>query len=322
MTVIHWLDECSDPVAAGMGGKGGSLTQLCAGGFPVPNGFVIGAGGYREWVRHNRLEPRIDALLAVPDLHIPRVAREATAGLTPAVQAAVQPPELTQEIIEAYRELARRRGGRLVTAVRSSALSEDGSVSSSAGLYETYLNIRDEGAVLDSVSECYRSLWAHRAVQYRAFKKLDSRLEAMAVVVMELIPSEVSGVAFTVNPVTGDRGEIMINASWGLGEAIVSGRVTPDNFIVRKEDRRIISRDIYTKEIMIVADPDGKSGTVAREVPSGRASAATLDDRDLAELADVCLRIEQYYGCPQDIEWARYDGSLYILQSRPVTGLG
>ncbi len=322
MPAIYWLDACPDPTAAGAGGKGSSLIQLHEGGFPVPHGFLAGAAAYQEWIEYNGLQNEIDRLLEVTDLHLPKVAREATALLTPFVAVAGLPPRLAEEVAGAHRELQRRRGTPVVAAVRSSALSEDGSAASSAGLYETYLNIRDEQAVLESLARCYRSLWAPRAVQYRAFKKLDSRREAMGVVVMEMIPAQVAGVAFTVNPVTGNTAEVMINASWGLGEAIVSGRVTPDSFLVRKADLEILRRDIYEKELMILADPAGTSGTITVNVPRERVCVSSLDDGSVRRLAELCLRIERYYGRPQDVEWAIHDDELYVLQSRAVTGLG
>lgn len=322
MAYISWLDACDDPAAAGVGGKGGSLIHLRRGGFAVPQGFVVGAAGYQAWVQHNVLRPHIEALLASPDLHLPGAARAATAAIKRAIDAAGLPPALQQAVLTAYHELGRRRGRGVVTAVRSSALSEDGAASSSAGLYETYLNVRDEAAVLDGLVGCYRSLWAQRAVQYRAFRQLDSRREAMGVVIMEMIPAHVSGIAFTVNPVTGNADEVMINASWGLGEAIVSGRVTPDSFLVRKQDLQILARDIYDKELMIVPDPSGASSTVAIDVPAENVRTPALSDEQAVELARLCLQIEQYYGRPQDIEWAFHEGQLYVLQSRPVTGLG
>jgi pyruvate,water dikinase len=321
MSRIVWLNDCPEPQVAGVGGKGGSLVRLCTGGFPVPDGFIITAPGYREWVAHNAIEAEIERLLATPDLRLPKIAREASETLRSRVEGAELPPALAAEVASAYETLRQRRGSAIIVAVRSSALSEDGAVSSSAGLYETYLNIRDEAAVLDGVARCYRSLWAHRAVQYRAFKSIDSRREAMAVVVMELVRADVSGVAFTVNPLTGSPDDVVINASWGLGEAIVSGRVTPDNFVVRKRDLEITGRDIYEKETMILPDPSGRSGTVALAVEAARSRAAALDDEQTVALARLCCRIEEFYGCPQDVEWAIEGKDLYLLQSRPVTAL-
>jgi len=321
MPFVHWLHACPEQATAGIGGKAASLVRLQAGGFPVPAGFVVEAAGYRTWVERTGLREAIDALLAVPNLRQPKVAREASAPLQAALAAAALPAELSEAVCAAYVELREQRGRDVVVAVRSSALSEDGAAASSAGLYETYLNIRDEASVLDSVLRCYRSLWAHRAVQYRAFKGIDSSREAMGVVVMELIPADVAGVAFTVNPVTGNAEEIMINASWGLGEAIVSGRVTPDSFVVRKADLAVTTRDIYEKEIMILPDPSGVSGTVTVDVPPGQRLAPALSEAQVADLARLCLRIEQHYGGPQDVEWAVHRGALFLLQARPVTAL-
>lgn len=321
MSIVHWLHDCPEPAAADIGGKGASLVRLRAAGFPVPPGFVIGAAGYRAWIEANALAPAIDALLATPDLRLPKVAREASASLREAAAQAALPPALRDEISEAHARLRRERGAGLVVAVRSSALSEDGGGASSAGLYESYLNLCDEAAVLEGVARCYRSLWAPRAVQYRAFKGLDSSREAMAVVVMEMVPARVAGVAFTVNPITRDADEIMINASWGLGEAIVSGRVTPDSFVVRKADLSIAGREIYEKEIMVTPNPAGASGTVTVEAPETKRHAPALSDPELLELARLCLNVERHYGGPQDVEWAFDDRALYLLQSRPITTL-
>jgi pyruvate,water dikinase len=319
MTAIQWLQECADPAAAGLGGKGGSLARLVRGGFPVPAGFVVCAGAYREWVEHNHLRFRIEELLETPDLHLPRVAREAVTRIAPYLEASELPDSLAVEIHAAYTTLRDRRGEDFDVAVRSSALSEDGSAASSAGLYETYLNIRDAEGVQDAVTRCYRSLWAHRAVQYRAFKKIDSRREAMAVVVMVMVPSDASGVAFTANPLSGSVDEIVINASWGLGEAVVAGRVTPDCFVVRKRDLEIISRELFEKEVMVLPDPTGLSGTTLVSVPEERIRAASLSDEQVKAIGRMCIDVEAFYGAPQDVEWAIRADEIYLLQSRPVT---
>ena len=318
MSAIVWLDA-PEASTRQTGGKGASLAALNGYGFPVPPGFVITAEGYQRFVDANGLRPPIERLLATPELRLPKVARDAVVALARQLEGATLPPELTAEVYAAYEDL-RRRGGEVV-AVRSSALSEDAANASSAGLYETYLNLRTPEAVLDAVRRCYASLWTQRAVQYRAFKGLDGRAEAMAVVVMALVSAETAGVAFTANPITGDRDQILINASWGLGEAVVSGRVTPDSFVLDKQTLAVVSREVFPKEVEIVPAPDGASGIIQRAVADDRATVATLSDVDLRAIGDICRRIEGCFGRPMDIEWAISRDSLYVLQARPVTGL-
>lgn len=318
MRSIVWLDGAETDTAR-TGGKGASLIELQRSGFPVPPGFVIASDAYTRFVAANDLTPLVEALLATPDLRLPKAAREAVAPLLARVAAALLPDAVIEEIRVAYAALRAR--GVEVVAARSSALSEDAAGASSAGLYETFLNLRDLEAVLDAVRRCYTSLWTARAVQYRAFKGMDSHAEAMAVVVMALVPAEIAGVAFTANPVSGDRGQIVVNASWGLGEAVVSGRVTPDNFVILKEGLLVVERDISPKEIEIVPDPAGLSGTVQRPVSAERAAALTLSEDALRTLGALCCAIERHYGRPMDIEWAYAGGTLYVLQARPITGL-
>lgn len=319
MRYIGWF-EGNDMEVTALGGKGASLVTLHRAGFPVPPGFCVLAAGYRRFVQANGLQPLLERLIETPDLRLPQVAREACTPLTARLSEATLPRDLTEAITTAYQELHARCAGDLVVAVRSSALSEDVGTASAAGVYETYLNLRDATAVLDAVLRCYRSLWTPRAVQYRAFHGVNSAHEAMAVVVMQMVAADVSGVAFTVNPVTGDRGQITINASWGLGETIVSGRVTPDQFLVDKASLRVVDREIAAKEVEVLPHPGG-SGTVEAAVPAARALAPALAEDQLRELAQTCLRIEAHYGCPVDVEWAFAGGRLYVLQARPVTGV-
>lgn len=301
----------------GLGGKGANLIRLRAAGFPVPDGFCIDVDGYRAFVDDNGLAPLLDALAERSDLRQPRSAREATAALAPALAAAVLPYGVETAVRRAYQTLIQRTRPGLPVAVRSSSLSEDSGGASAAGQYETYLGICDEDGVIAGVLDCYRSLWGYRAVQYRAMRGLDGRSEAMAVVVMEMVSSRVSGVTFTLDPISGSRDLLVINASWGLGEALVSGRVTPDHFILRKQGLVTLTRDIAEKQLEIVAAANG--GTICRDVLPPRANQPSLTDEELKKVAELCLRAEQHYGAPQDIEWA-FDGErLVLLQSRPVT---
>lgn len=315
-----WLDDARADIAD-LGGKGASLAELRRAGFNVPPGFAIVAAGYRRFIDANGLGGLIQQVVATPDLRVPRVAREACTELTSRLERASLPDDLVAAITAGYRELQRRAGPAVVTAARSSAVSEDAAGASSAGLYETYLNLRDQGAVLDGVLECYRSLWTPRAVQYRAFKNIDSAREAMAVVVMEMVPSDVSGVAFTVNPITADRSQITINASWGLGEGIVSGRVTPDQYLLDKSSLAVVSREIHPKEVAVRPQPGGGSGVAVLDLSPEQSELPSLTDGQAQELGETCLRIERHYGRPVDVEWAYAGPTLYILQARPVTGL-
>jgi pyruvate,water dikinase len=184
------------------------------------------------------------------------------------------------------------------------------------------LNICDVETVLASVGKCYASLWSERAVRYRNIHGgSDGPDEAMAVVVMSLVPSDRSGIAFTAHPVTGARDQVVINSSFGLGEAIVSGRVTPDSFVVNKETLQIIEREIYPKEFAIFTDPAG-TGTIERQLKGAEASAPSLTDDQAREITRLAAKVETHYGKPQDIEWGMARDTLYLLQSRPITTLG
>jgi len=194
-----------------------------------------------------------------------------------------------------------------------------GAVASFAGLYETFLNVNGIDDVLANVQRCYLSLWSERAVLYR-MRHGGSANESMAVVVMGLVPSETSGIAFTAHPVTGARDCIVINASWGLGEAIVSGRVTPDMFVITKGSYALTEREIYAKELAIYPHPQG-GGTIEETLSAERAQAPSLSDDEAREVARMAERVETHYGSPQDLEWAIRDGQLYLLQSRPITTL-
>jgi pyruvate,water dikinase len=205
-------------------------------------------------------------------------------------------------------------------AVRSSAISEDGSAASFAGLYDSYLNMVGADEVLDAVHRCYISLWAERAVSYRA-GRTDAADESMAVVVMKLVPSETSGIAFTAHPVTGSLDQVIINSSFGLGEAVVSGQVTPDSFLVDKNSFGLLEREIYPKELAIYPHPEGGGGTVEERLSPDRQREASLTDEQACEVARLAAAVEKHYGSPQDIEWALCEGTLYLLQSRPITTL-
>ncbi len=229
------------------------------------------------------------------------------------------PPEICDEVTTGYHTLVERTQREVPLAVRSSATAEDQAQASFAGQLETYLNIRGLESLLDHIQHCWASLWAERVVSYIARQGLDPLQVSMSVVVQVMIPTEVAGVLFTVNPVSGKREEMVINASWGLGEAIVSGRVSPDTLTARRQDGRVLTRQISDKELQIVYALGG--GTEELPVPPEQRTAAALTDAQVGRLVRLGSRIEAHYGRPQDIEWGFYDGQLYLLQSRPITTL-
>jgi phosphoenolpyruvate synthase/pyruvate phosphate dikinase len=318
MPYVKWLHQARLP-REDVGGKGASLFALMAGGFSVPMGFAVTAEASRRFEEESGIAAILPDLLSKTDFKNAESVQAMIAELAPRLVEAPLPGDLVQEITVAYQDLSSMVGA--ACAVRSSAVGEDSARASFAGLYESYLNMRGPAAVLESVRRCYASLWADRAIRYRALRTGNAGGEAMAVVIMGLVPSEVSGITFTAHPVTGERDRVLINASWGLGEAIVSGRVTPDSFVVKKGDFAILERDIYDKELVIQPHPDGQ-GTIEIKPPPERASAPCLSEEAAVAVARIAADVERYYGSPQDVEWGMAGGEIYLLQSRPITTLG
>jgi phosphoenolpyruvate synthase/pyruvate phosphate dikinase len=311
MAFIQWLHRGALPRNQ-VGGKAAALSELHAAGFSVPVGFAITADGYRHFDHVLDIASQVRA----SDASDPSALRAAAVEAARVVTEAKLPHDLRQEISAAYDELVSLAG--LASAVRSSGISEDGAGASFAGLYESFLNVHGLDDVLDAVRSCYASLWTERAMRYRAVKGIGE--DAMAVVVMGLVPSEASGIAFTAHPVTGERDRVVINSSWGLGEAIVSGRVTPDSFVVHKDTLALLARDVYDKQFAIYPHPDG-GGTIERTLPPERASAPSISDAEAQEVASVAFAVERCFGSPQDVEWGIHDHQLFLLQARPITTL-
>ncbi|GGL12210.1 PEP/pyruvate-binding domain-containing protein [Nocardia jinanensis] len=307
--------ELADPTATleRAGGKGSSLARMAEAGLPVPPGFHVTTAAYRRFVATGGLHDRIVAAAAgaVPDR--PETWDSAAAEIAEAIAGEQVPDEIAESIRAALGAL-----GDVAVAVRSSATAEDLPDMSFAGQQETYLDIRGTDAVLLAVKRCWASLWTGRAIGYRARNGIGSGEIALAVVVQELVPAEAAGIAFTADPVTGTRDRVLINAAWGLGEAIVGGQVTPDTFVVAKADGTVLQQDIGDKQVMTVRSPDG---TREERVPADRRDRPALSPAQASELARVAVGIEQLYGQPMDIEWALHDRRLFIVQARPITAL-
>ena len=286
------------------GGKAANLGELLRAAFPVPPGFVITTTAYDQVVRINGL---YDAIVKAPT---PAGGAAVRAGF----EKATIPPDVERAIRDAYRRI----GGGSV-AVRSSATAEDLPEAAFAGQQETFLGIVDEKGLLDAVRRCWASLWSDRAISYRERQGLADTPVKLAVIVQRLVPADAAGVMFTANPVTGARDETIVDASTGLGEAVVSGLVTPDHFILRNTRHRwrIVERQLGRREVEVRPRAGGGIERVAG-VPSPKPA---LPDAVLLQLARMGASIAKHFGRPQDIEWAWAEGKLFILQSRPITAL-
>ena len=299
-----------------LGGKGRSLVRMTRAGFAVPDGFLITTSAYRDFVEETGLQSRI-LELARPELVEGRVSFESASQSIRRLFADVELPEpLVSEATDAYRGLATEEPA---LAVRSSANAEDLPDLSFAGQQETYLNVRGASEVLAAIKNCWASLWTAQALTYRHQNGIDPETVAMAVVAQIMVPSEVSGILFTANPATGERSELIVEASFGLGESVVGGHVTPDSFVLDWESFDVKASTVGPKEHRIVSD--GEQGTRQEEVSEDERQQFSLGDDQLRELAAAALEIEALYGAPQDIEWAFAEGQLWLLQSRPITNL-
>ncbi len=324
---VKWFHELNKEDVALVGGKGANLGELTRAGILVPPGFCVTAEAYRNFVHSNGLQEEVERIIRATDVNDLVQLDENTRRVRDLFRVAPIPDDIKGEILAAYRELG-GDGAPVLVAVRSSATAEDLPEASFAGQQETFLNVLGEEEVLDAVRRCWASLWTARATAYRESKGFDHFKVYLSAVVQKMVPAAKSGVAFTANPVTGDRGEIMINASWGLGEAIVAGIVTPDEYIVEKGTGKIRSKVVASKQVMIVRAPGAAGGTVkvpvAEYLGPDYVERQCLTDQEIQVLTRQLERIEQHYNFPQDIEWA-YDErerTFYLLQSRPITTLG
>ena len=316
MSDIAWFNEVGREDLESAGGKGANLGELTAQRIPVPPGFIISAGAYARMLQESGIEPRLREILGSADGN----AQAAAVAASSLISGAAMPDDLATAIRAAYAEL----GGGLV-AVRSSATAEDLAEASFAGQQSTYLNVSGEDEVIRAVQDCWASLFEERAVVYRRQTGFDDTAVRIAVVVQSMVQAERSGIMFTVNPVTGDADGIVIEAIMGLGEAAVSGMVTPDMYILDKGSLEIQQCEVSHQEQQLIrSDTPTAHGEFNRWAPLSpqEARAQKLSAEQIRELAELGIKIEGHYGRPQDIEWAFQGGQFYILQARPVTAAG
>jgi phosphoenolpyruvate synthase/pyruvate phosphate dikinase len=305
------------------GGKSASLGELLHAAIPAPPGFALATSAFRTFIAESGLEGRIaDAMAHVSAGDVDAIGA-ASHSISEAMRFAPVPDEVRDEVADRYEQLAQATGVETPpVAVRSSAIGEDSQDATFAGQQETYLWVREADHVCDAIRDCWVSLYSAPAISYRARLDRADIEPAMGVTVQLMVDAAVSGVMFTCNPVSGDPSMIAINASWGLGLAVVGGEVTPDDFLVSKITREVVREHVNHKDVEYVPDPRGR-GAIRHQIEDERRDSRSLDAASIDKLVDVARRIEDHFKAHQDVEFvlARDSDELYIVQSRPVTAL-
>ena len=324
MKYVAWFEEIPESeLALSAGGKGASLCKLTRAKLPVPEGFIVRAEMFDLFMRQGALRDKVLEKIDEIDFESYTDLIEKSQEIREMIIAAPKPDEMCSAISEYYLKLGDEsysdKGGNHPVAVRSSSTAEDLVNASFAGQMETFLYVLGADDVVRYVKECWASLYTDRAIYYRKENSFDESKISIAVVVQRMVASDKAGVIFTANPITKDRHTCMIEGTWGLGEAVVSGVVTPDNYTVDKAGK-LLDSFISEKEIMIVRKTCG-SGVEEQDVPMEKREVPVLSEDELRELVGLAVQLENYFGNPQDVEWAIEKGKLYLLQSRPITTL-
>ena len=313
---IVWFNEVGKKDVSTVGGKGANLGEMTQADIPVPPGFIVTADAYFDFLEKSEIKDEISNRLQTLDPSNSKQLQQVAAEIKQLILDITMPPELAKEIEQAYTQM----GGGLV-AVRSSATAEDLPEASFAGQQRTFLNVQGEKEVVTAVQGCWASLFEPRAIFYRHHQGFDHFKVGIAVPVQKMIQSQASGVMFTLEPVTSDSDKVVIEAVFGLGEAIVSGEITPDLYVVDKDSLKIISKKTANQESQLIKNPTvgAKETNIWAPLPAPTQSQQKLTDSEIIKLAWLGKQIENHYRFPQDIEWAKEDNKIYIVQTRPVT---
>jgi len=313
---IVWFNEVTKEDVATAGGKGANLGEMTRAKIPVPPGFIVTADAYFDFLEKSRLTDKINKLLKPLNPDNSNQLHQIAGQVKQLISDTPIPPEISREISQAYDKM----GGGLV-AVRSSATAEDLPEASFAGQQRTFLNIEGKKEVIAAVRGCWASLFEPRAIFYRHQQGFDHFKVGIAVPVQRMVQSQASGVMFTIEPVTSDSNHIIIEAVHGLGEAIVSGEVTPDLYIIDKKTTRIVSKKLARQEHQLVRNPGavGEEANIWEEMPPEEQARQKVTDEEIIKIATLGKKLEDWYQFPQDIEWAKEDSEIYIVQTRPVT---
>jgi len=316
--MVVWFEDVGREDIAQVGGKGANLGEMTKAHIPVPPGFIVTAHSYFYFLEKSGLAPKIREMLSDLDPNDSGKLQKAASEIKQMVSGAAMPPEIAQEIAKAYGRL-----GSGPVAVRSSATAEDLPEASFAGQQSTFLNVMGEKDVIDAVQDCWASLYESRAIFYRVHQGFDHFSVGIAVPVQRMVQSESSGVMFTLDPITSDQSKMVVESVYGLGETIVSGEITPDLYIVDKERMEIIDKKIARQEWQLVRNTQGEHDPAKPNMKMPVADALQAEqkvsDEDIIALARIGKRIEEHYSFPQDIEWAKEGGDIFIVQTRPVT---
>ncbi|WP_295750084.1 PEP/pyruvate-binding domain-containing protein [uncultured Oscillibacter sp.] len=313
---LAWFDEIPDEeLALAAGGKGASLCRMSRAGLPVPGGFIVRSEMFNAYMEANGLWDYVFEKLETIDFSSEASLVAVSAEIRQKIINCPVPQEMAEDIVRHYMQIG---SGREPVAVRSSGTAEDLDDASFAGQQETFLFVIGNDDVVKFIKECWASLYNDRAIFYRREKRFDERSISIAVVVQRMVSAQKAGVMFTSNPITNDYNTVVLEAAWGLGEAIVSGIVTPDNLWIDKKTGEVTTEYISEKETMVVRLSE-RGGTKEEPVPEELREAPVLTDAERNRLVDLARKIEDFYKKPEDIEWAIIDGEVFLLQSRPIT---
>ena len=311
--IIKSFKELNKDDAAIAGGKGASLGEMTQAGIPVPEGFVLLSSAFERFLEETDLLTEVDAVLNTVNQQEMHTVEHASEKIQQLILNAKMPVDIAAEVQAHFDQL-----GAQYVAVRSSATAEDSASAAWAGQLDSYLNTTTD-TLLVNVQRCWASLFTPRAIFYRFEKDLHTTKISVAVVVQKMVESEVSGIAFSVHPVTEDKNQLIIEAGFGLGEAIVSGTITPDSYVVEKEPRRIVDINVVEQTKALSKKESGGNGW--RPIAYYKQNQQKLSSEEILLLTDMIIKVESHYGFPCDIEWAKRGSEFYIVQSRPITTL-
>ncbi|MHB0999428.1 MAG: phosphoenolpyruvate synthase [Armatimonadota bacterium] len=318
---IRWFNQLSKKDVPIAGGKGANLGEMTTAGIPVPPGFAVTSGTFDRFLEDTGLREKMRELIESVNVDKTSELLKSAEELQTMIRDTEVPSDMSRSIEDAYRRLSDKIGEKNpFVAVRSSATAEDTADTSFAGMNETFLNISGVDKLVDAVKRCWASMYGARVIFYRRNQNIPEEKMSIAVIVQMMVASDTAGVMFTINPANGEPNIIVIEGAFGLGDAVVSGSVSPDHYEVNKDTLEIVNRVIANKNFMDVRGPNG--GVILQQLSGEEATRPSLTDDDVRELAIIGKRIHEHYGKPQDIEWAIEGGKKYIVQTRPVTAVG